>query len=245
MTRRPTFSELKSVVAKLSTIYTGVQSPRYHGNKPGSRTNKMAVPDISGSFIDKVTDWLTSSSSSSDEVAAISNDSNIVSKKRRRRKKVNKSSVPPLHDEVDPFVRELHDMVAMGDEGGVNQLLSDHGIRTIEQSVVMASVDQSDITRTGDQSDVTATIDQSDVINHSPINTLYSDSTVLHKAATNGHPNIVYTLLLHGADPAIRYIMYMYINGLYVHVHQWVICTCTLIRYIMYMYINGLYVHVH
>ena len=211
MTRRPTFSELKSVVIKLSTIYTGVQSPCYHGNKTtSSRTNKMAVPDTSSSFIDKVTDWLTSSS---DEVSDINKD-NVRKKKSRRRKKANKSPVPPLLDEVDPFVRELHDMVAMGNEGGINQLLSDHGITTVEQSVVVAIVGQSDVTTTGDQSDVTsigdqsvvtATVDQSDVSKRSTINTLYSDSTVLHKAATNGHSDIVYTLLLHGADPNIRY----------------------------------------
>ena len=189
MTRRPTFSEIKSVQMKLGTIYTGVQSPQtktkshsdtgvqspqtktksHSDTKNGNEENSFK----DNSFIDKVNQWRVSSSPESEE----DNDTNKTCRKKKKQKK--KKSQPELEEEVDPVIKSIHELITVGDADGLQHLLTDNGVESIDQQ----------------SNDSVCTI---------KINLLYQGNTVLHTAASCGHGEIVYTLLSHGADPSIK-----------------------------------------
>ena len=166
-------------MGKLSTIYSGVQLPQTHSK--AEPYTKRCETEPADSFIDKVNNWQLSDNSTESEEEK-------VKKKSPKKKKGDKKSTlaaDPTPVEYNPVIKDLHDSIANGDVGGVTHVLLANGIQSITAS------DQSASSRD----------------NAAIVNKLYKGSTALHTAASNGNADIVYTLLSHGADPSIKYVI--------------------------------------
>ena len=192
MTRRPTFSELKSVVMKLSTIYSGIDCPQPHTT---NETHSKAIDELPcknekivcneeqlDSCVDKVSNWRLNSFTDSGEEKATDNGKSISTKKRKTKKKK-----PAVEKETDPVIKELHELISKGDISGVQGLLGNNA----------ATVDPSDCTS------LSSCID---------INSLHDGNTALHVAAAGGQGELVILLMSKGADPTIRLEYFNYNN---------------------------------
>ena len=183
-TRRPTFGEVKSVHIKLATIYSGI-TPQ----TDTKTSKKVCIPTIvetqshatsSNKILPLTIDTknLTPESHSYAENSTShtdDDDSSTTPKTTPKRKRRRKKKEKQEAGEVvDPHTQQLYQLCRGGDVDGLEQLL----LQTL--------VDE----------------DQSGTV--LDINILVEGRTALHTAASEGHVDVIKTLLLHGADPALK-----------------------------------------
>ena len=168
ITRRPTFSQIKSVQLKLATVYSGLKYPSPNATrKTQTKTNVVTYSethidapethtDVSGTHIDDTPETHTDASEAHVNVletkAEISpfNESDeerdeLLSEtctpkiKKRRRKKKEKKEV------IDPLVMELHTYCRHGDVEALLKLLRKSGYQPLSSSTdqsISSSIDQ-------------------------------------------------------------------------------------------------------